>query len=107
MTITYNTVINDLTSKRLTGSINRVDAVTASPQLNGGHLSLRGVNADIDINGVSLLTTLRNIQDRLNILTPNKELEEEWEQLNHLGEQYRTLEAQLLEKSKMWGALKK
>ena len=71
-----------------------------------GTLTLRGEDADIDINGVSLMETLRGIQERLNILQPNRELEAEWDQLRELGEQYRRLEQELAEKSRAWKALK-
>jgi hypothetical protein len=68
---------------------------------------LDGPNADIKINGESLMATLRGIQDRLNILRPNQELEAEWDQLRELGEQYRKLEQELEEKSRAWSLLKK
>lgn len=71
-----------------------------------GMLELQGDNADIKINGVSLCDTLTAIQDKLNILRPNKELEQEWDQLRELGERYRELETQLAEKQKMWNTLK-
>ena len=70
-------------------------------------IDLNGEDADIRVNGESLMGTLRGIQDRLNILRPNPELEAEWDELRELGEQYRKLEAQFAEKTKMWSALKK
>ena len=70
-------------------------------------VKLEGPNADIKINGASLNETLRGIQDRLNILTPNAALEEEWESLRCLGEQYRLLEKEILEKQQVWALLKK
>jgi hypothetical protein len=69
-------------------------------------LDLKGENADIRINDISLVDTLKNIQDRLNILRPNPELEKEWDQLRELGEQYRELEKKLQEQSDMWAKLK-
>ena len=72
-----------------------------------GTIDLRGENADIRVNGESLMKTLQSIQDRLNMLRPNTELEAEWDQLKELGDQYRKLEAEFKEKSKMWNALKK
>lgn len=69
-------------------------------------LSLKGEDADIDINGVSLMETLRGIQDRLNMLSPNTELESEWEELHTLGERYRALEKQIKEKMATWDRLK-
>ena len=72
-----------------------------------GVLQLNGDKADIKINGISLNETLKTIQERLNILVPNSLLENEWADLKKLGEQYRKLEAELEEKSRMWTALKK
>ena len=69
-------------------------------------LALNGDDADIRINGVSLTDVLKNIEQRLNILRPNTELEAEWDQLRELGDQYRLLEAELNEKSCVWGKLK-
>ena len=69
-------------------------------------LALNGDDADIRINGVSLTSVLKNIEERLNILRPNAELETEWHQLRELGDQYRRLEAELQEKSRVWGKLK-
>ena len=73
--------------------------------VKAGTLSLTGKEADIEINGVSLMTVLQGIQERLNILEPNRTLEAEWHQLQELGNQYRALEAELLEKQRMWSQL--
>ena len=75
--------------------------------LTAGQLSLNGVQADIVINGVSLMSTLKLLQERLNILRPNPAIEAEWDQLRELGEQYRKLEAELLEKQRAWEILKR
>ena len=72
-----------------------------------GRMELRGNQADIVINGVSLNDTLRSIQDRLNMLQPNRELEADWDQLRAIGEQYRELEKQLMEKQRAWDLLRK
>jgi hypothetical protein len=53
------------------------------------------------------MKTLGEIKERLNMLTPNVKLEAEWNQLRELGDQYRLLEAELLEKSQVWDILKK
>ena len=75
--------------------------------LKSATLSLKGENADIDINGKSLMKTLEGIEQRLAMLTPNLELEAEWNELEELGQAYRKLESELLEKTKMWKALQK
>ena len=72
-----------------------------------GTIQLEGEKADIIVNGESMMQTLRDIQDRLNMLRPNPELEAEWDELRALGEQYRKLESEFKEKSKMWNTLKK
>jgi hypothetical protein len=69
-------------------------------------ISLSGEKADIEINGWSLVDTIKKIEERLNILTPNSKMEKEWDQLRELGEQYRALEKKLLEQSEMWAKLK-
>ena len=68
-----------------------------------GKLQLNGENADIEINGVSLMDLLR---DRLNIMIPNPELEKEWDELREIGEKYRAAEKKLKEQSEMWKKLK-
>lgn len=72
-----------------------------------GKINLSGPDADIEINGESLMTMLRNIEQRLNILKPNKDLESEWKELKALGDAYRTLEAKIQNKMKTWEAISK
>jgi hypothetical protein len=80
---------------------------TSAADLNqSGMLSLQGTNADININGKSLLKTLEALEDRLNMLVPNPELEKEWDDLKKLGNRYRKLEAKCKEKAEMWNKLK-
>jgi len=64
-------------------------------------------NGDILIDNYSLLQVLKNIEERLALLTPNPELENDWEELKNLDNQYRELEKKILEKEKTWNILKK
>jgi hypothetical protein len=73
----------------------------ASPKIK-----LDGEGADIEVNGWSLIDAIQKIEERLNILHPNTELETEWEELRALGDQYRKLEKQILEKQATWDRLK-
>lgn len=73
---------------------------------NSGLLDLTGDNADIKINGKSLMSAIEALEQRLNILTPNPKLEAEWDELRELGERYRALEKQCKEKAAMWEKLK-
>ena len=73
---------------------------------NSGKLSLTGENADIDINGRSLMDAISALEQRLNIMIPNPELEAEWDELRELGDRYRELEKQCKEKGRMWSNLK-
>ena len=70
------------------------------------NLELRGENADIVVNGVSLMNTLLDIQTRLGVLRPNTEIEQEWDELRELGEKYRALEKDIKEKISIWEKLK-
>ena len=80
---------------------------TSVADLNqSGKLSLQGTNADIDINGKSLMKTLEALEDRLNMMVPNPELEKDWDDLKKLGDRYRKLEAKCKEKAQMWNKLK-
>jgi hypothetical protein len=72
-----------------------------------GKIKLDGPEADIEVNGQSLITMLRNIEQRLNILQPNETLESEWEELRELGDQYRELEEKIQSKMKTWNAISK
>lgn len=74
---------------------------------NSGRIECTGENADLVLNGKSVKTTLEAIEERLAILQPNPELEKEWEELKELGQRYRTLEADIKEKMKVWDTLKK
>jgi len=67
---------------------------------------IRGKDADLLINDKSLMTWMEKVEERLNILTPNPEMEAEWDQLRKLGERYRKLEKKCKEKSDMWNKLK-
>jgi hypothetical protein len=71
-----------------------------------GKMSLRGENADLDINGKSLKNWMERVEERLNILTPNPELEKDWDDLRRLGERYRKLEKKCKEKAEVWKRLK-
>ena len=81
------------------------DMFVESQSGKSGKLVLQGENADIEINGKSLLDTLRCIEERINILTVNAELESEWEELRELGNQYRALEQRIKDKIKVWNKL--
>lgn len=75
--------------------------------LNQSGLTIQGENADLVIRGKSLLSWMDKIEQRLNILSPNAELEAEWDELRELGNRYRELEKQCKEKTEIWMKLKK
>ena len=72
-----------------------------------GQIDIKGEKADIRINGKSMNKWMEQVEQRLNIMTPNPELEKEWDDLRRLGERYRKLEKKCQEKAQMWAALKK
>ena len=72
-----------------------------------GKIKLDGPEADIEVNGESLLGMLKTIERRLNILRPNESLESEWAELKTLGDAYRKLEADIEAKMKTWDIISK
>ena len=70
-----------------------------------GKMSITGKDADIEINGLSLKQTLEDLQQRLAILQPNPELENEFSELAKVRQQYKDLERNLIEKKQMWDTL--
>ena len=111
--ITVNSSINlgtlTVTDTGMSNTIGQFTTIAAGKidANTSGRLVLKGPDADIDMDGISLKDTLLNIQQRLNLLQPNLELEAEWHQLQAIGEQYRALEAKLLEKQQAWDILEK
>ena len=69
-------------------------------------ITLEGADADIEINGVSLWTTMQEIANRLNLMHVNPELETEWAELRELGEQYRKLEQHIKDKQATFDRIK-
>ena len=69
-------------------------------------ISIKGENADLDINGVSLKDFMARVEQRLAILTPDTRLEEEWSELKTLGDRYRELEKEIHDRMKTFDILK-
>ena len=95
----------------ITSNVNwaNLSSITSN-DLAGHSLEVKG-NANFDgeltIKGKKLSEVLDNIESRLAILHPNKELEEKWENLRGLREAYVELEREIIEKEAMWKILKK
>ena len=78
--------------------------------LTGNTLTVKGdanIEGELTIKGKNLSEVLENIESRLAILHPNKELEEKWENLRGLRQAYVELEREIIEKEKMWAILKR
>ena len=82
----------------------------AEPDIKGATLKVNG-NADFDgevtIKGKNLTDMLEKIEERLAILHPNEKLEDKWDELKELGKRYKELEAEIIEKERMWAILNK
>lgn len=106
----YTISVTGNTGPLLTGSNGISDTIIFSDDLSGSTLSVRGdadISGDLRIQGVSLNDRLDKIEERLGILRVNDALEEKWENLRELANQYRALEKEIIEKEKMWDILKK
>ena len=72
-----------------------------------GKLHLAGNDPDVMIGDISLKETLAGIQQQLGILQSNKGLEERWEKLRKIKEEYDACVADLVEKETIWNELKR
>jgi hypothetical protein len=94
----------------LNGTTTSWGTVTADPNLQGSTLHVKGnanFEGDVKIKGKDLADMFDKIEARLAILHPNPELEDRWDELKELGKRYKELEAEIIEKEKVWGILKK
>jgi hypothetical protein len=106
--ITYTNTTSPYTIGSGTYGLSNGNVSIANTQLDQhGKMTLKGKKADIEINGKSMTAWMEKVEERLNILTPNTELEKDWDDLRRLGERYRKLEKKCQEKAQMWEALKK
>jgi len=94
----------------LNGTTTSWGTVSTDPNLKGASIQVKGdaeFDGEVRIKGKSLTDSLERIEERLAILRPNEELEEKWENLRALRNAYKELEAEIIEKEKVWNILKK
>jgi len=80
---------------------------TAATLQQSGTLELKGKNADLKINGVSLTETLEGIQEMLGVMKMDSALEKEFDELKEAGIRYRQLRDKFREQKEVWETLKK
>ena len=80
--------------------------LTSNPTGVVPKITLNGEGADIEVNGWSLVDAVKRIEERLGLYQPNPELEQEWEDLHALAEQYRKLEQHIKDKQATFERLK-
>ena len=71
-----------------------------------GKINLDGQDADIEINGRSLMQILDGLEQRLGLLKCREDLESNWSELKALGDQYRAMVKDIEQKTRMWNTLK-
>jgi len=85
-------------------------SITGAAYDSSVSIDTSGINmkpdTDIRIGDRSLKEFIDKVEERLNILHPNPKLEDKWNELAELGKRYRDLEAEILEKERMWKILK-
>ena len=113
---TYTVDLSNISSTGVTWDPNygAVPPVTIT-NLNGpsttwtptnGKIKLDGDDADIEINGRSLVQILDGLEQRLGLLKCREDLESDWSELKALGDQYRAMVKDIEEKTRMWNTLK-
>jgi hypothetical protein len=84
---------------------------TSDTSISNVNISSDGItmkeDTDIKLGERSLKDFMDQVEERLAILRPAPELEDKWDQLKALRNQYEALKAEILEKEKMWDILKK
>lgn len=118
--ITYHATdfnLTDMTTDTLTlgNSISSLNSITMNTTSNSldvkgrsffkDDLTIEG-DADIVLKGKKLSSLLDKISERLVICHLNPALEERWEQLKALGDEYRKLEKELIEAEKTFEIMK-
>lgn len=98
----YTVGVNDITTSYVWAN---TYSTAPTVDINSDGINIHS-GGDIKIGGKSLSETINKLEERLGILKPNPELEDRWEQLKSLRQQYMDLEKELLEKEKMWKILK-
>jgi hypothetical protein len=84
--------------------------LTADPNLKGASIQVKGdaeFEGEVTIKGKKLSDMFEKIEERLAILHPNPKLEDKWDELKELGKRYKELEAEIIEKERMWAILQK
>lgn len=84
--------------------------ITADPNLKGASIQVKGdaeFEGEVTIKGKKLTEMFDKIEERLAILHPNPELEDRWDELKELSKRYKELEAEIIEKERVWAILKK
>ncbi len=84
-----------------------LDDTTLTDTRPTGKLKIEGEDADIEINGRSLMGILDGIEQRLGLLKTHESMEAEWEELRAIGDQYRAKLAEIENKVRMWDTLKR
>lgn len=105
-TFTGSTGINFPNTIYTTSTVGAGGNVPWLSQNASTRISLSGENADIEVNGWSLVAAVKSIEERLGLFQLNPELEAEWEELQALGEQYRKLEQHIRDKQATWDRIK-
>lgn len=89
-----------------TGTGTAAPWTTYNPNTTSAKINLTGDEADIEVNGWSLVDAVKRIEERLGLFQPNPELEAEWAELRELGEQYRRLEQHIRDKQATFDRLR-
>jgi hypothetical protein len=109
-TLTSGTLINSIYASTVTTATGGVSGNWATYNNLPQVLRVEGdaeFKGEVTIKGVKLDERLTAIEERLGILRHNNDLEGRWEKLKSLGDEYRSLEKDILEKEKIWDLIKK
>lgn len=90
------------------GNWSTITVAPPAPSIGGASGTYVFADTSMNYGGVgiqTLLSRLDKIEERLGIIQLNTNLEDKWNKLKQLGNEYRALEKDLLEKEKIWEIL--
>lgn len=100
------TTVTSATSA-ITASLPNSTVISASYYSGTGKITKEQLDPVIVSELSTLSSRLDAIEQRLAIIHVNTRLETEWQELKDLGDKYRQLEQEILEKEKIWEIIKK
>lgn len=105
----YDNTMNNTSLNYIFTTDNTTSILTNNNLTNNTNCTFPGdvvIDGDLTVGKHNITKALEKIYERLELLDFNHRLEDKWEKLKELGDQYRALEKELLKKEELWNKIK-